>query len=201
MNRQEHLQFCNVCTHKKFDRYKGTVCNLTDERADFDVSCPHFAKDNTLADKELTYVSNLAKMDLATTGTRFGNYIIDLIIMLLLQLGFGIALGVVLGLIAPDTINSISESSRISNYILGGIFSFLYYTFFEHAYGQSIGKMLTKTKVVDLNGEKPTLSIIAKRSLCRLIPFEAFSFLGDDSVGWHDTISDTRVVYIKNETE
>jgi len=35
---------------------------------------------------------------------------------------------------------------------------------------------------------------IAQRTLCRLIPFDALSFLFNDSVGWHDTLSKTRIV-------
>lgn len=49
------------------------------------------------------------------------------------------------------------------------------------------------------NGEKPSFSVIFKRTLCRLIPFDGFSFLG--SRGWHDSISDTYVVEKKSLEE
>jgi len=83
--------------------------------------------------------------------------------------------------------------------ILGNVFQIylLFYTYFffmEAAFGQTIGKFVTRTKVVDLNGEKPTLGRIALRSICRFIPFDPISFLFQDRVFWHDSLSKTRVV-------
>jgi uncharacterized RDD family membrane protein YckC len=69
----------------------------------------------------------------------------------------------------------------------------VYYSFFEMVTGQSPGKMVTGTVVVNEDGTTPDGGRILIRSLCRFIPFNAFSFLGD-GVGWHDTISKTRVV-------
>jgi uncharacterized RDD family membrane protein YckC len=57
-----------------------------------------------------------------------------------------------------------------------------------------VGKWITQTIVVDENGEKPNSETILVRSLCRLIPFNAISFLGISGRGWHDTISKTYVV-------
>ncbi|MFT6808347.1 MAG: hypothetical protein ACJA01_001571 [Saprospiraceae bacterium] len=37
-------------------------------------------------------------------------------------------------------------------------------------------------------------STVFKRSLCRLIPFEIFSFLGEPLMDWHDKISGTKVI-------
>jgi uncharacterized RDD family membrane protein YckC len=90
---------------------------------------------------------------------------------------------------------------KISNYILfwkGMPFSILlhiiYYVIMESYYQQSLGKMITGTKVVSVNGQTPSFSQVIIRTLCRLIPFEAFSFLGESPVGWHDQFSNTRVV-------
>lgn len=38
------------------------------------------------------------------------------------------------------------------------------------------------------------MNAIVKRNFSRLIPFDAFSFIGDSSYGWHDSISKTYVV-------
>ena len=35
MTRQEHLKFCQVCTHQKKDLNKGIICGFTDAIADF----------------------------------------------------------------------------------------------------------------------------------------------------------------------
>jgi len=50
------------------------------------------------------------------------------------------------------------------------------------------------TIVVDERGNKISFGKAALRSLCRIIPFEAFSFLGEEGRGWHDTITNTYVI-------
>lgn len=52
------------------------------------------------------------------------------------------------------------------------------------------------TKVVMLNGSKPTTAVLFRRNLYRLIPLDVFSFLFGK--GFHDTISKTRVVMKKD---
>ena len=64
----------------------------------------------------------------------------------------------------------------------------------EYASGKTIGKILVGTRVVKEDGSKPDLVTIIKRSLCRIIPFDAFSFLSNNPRGWHDSFSDTIVV-------
>lgn len=72
--------------------------------------------------------------------------------------------------------------------------SFLYYFSLESMNGKTIGKYLTKTRVVYKDGSTPTNGTIAKRALCRFIPFDAFSFLSSNPIGWHDKFSDTIVI-------
>ncbi|WP_349663302.1 RDD family protein [Cellulophaga lytica] len=47
----------------------------------------------------------------------------------------------------------------------------------EIKFQKTIGKFVTKTKVVKMNGEKPTDGDIMTRTFCRLIPFDRLSFL------------------------
>lgn len=54
---------------------------------------------------------------------------------------------------------------------------FYFFGFETLTKGRSIGKFITGTKVVTLEGEIPTANVFLKRSFCRIIPFEAFSFL------------------------
>ena len=63
----------------------------------------------------------------------------------------------------------------------------LYYMITEGLSGRSLGKLITKTKVINMENEKPSFINILGRTMCRFIPFEAFSFLGDGK-GWHDSI-------------
>lgn len=69
-----------------------------------------------------------------------------------------------------------------------------YYLFFEALFARTPAKWILGTLTVDLEGGKPSFKLILWRSLSRLIPFEQFSYLGSQPNGWHDRISDTRVV-------
>ncbi|MDF3067610.1 MAG: hypothetical protein K0R38_3211 [Polyangiaceae bacterium] len=69
-----------------------------------------------------------------------------------------------------------------------------YYLVLEGLFQVTPGKLVTRTRVVDCNGHKPTLFQIFVRSLCRFVPFEPLSFFGRSKSGWHDRWSDTRVV-------
>jgi uncharacterized RDD family membrane protein YckC len=48
--------------------------------------------------------------------------------------------------------------------------------------------------VVKHNGSRPKVKSIIIRTLVRMIPIDAFSFLSNDARGWHDTLSVTYVV-------
>ncbi|KRD11838.1 transporter [Flavobacterium sp. Root901] len=130
---------------------------------------------------------------IASNGSRFANYIIDIIAILFLIFVFGIVvalLGNLFGL--QGIVFWLGNMSDFEGQILFLAISIFYYSFMEGIFGRSLGKFITGTVVVDENGEKPSFGTIFKRTLCRLIPFDGFSFLG--SRGWHDSISDTYVV-------
>ncbi|MEO1517847.1 MAG: RDD family protein [Bacteroidota bacterium] len=122
---------------------------------------------------------------LASKGTRFANYLIDSIVAIVLVFGL-------LFLFGPEEmlLNDGGVSFNLMTYaVMIG-----YFVLFEGTTGKTPGKYITGTKVVTIHGDKPTLLNIVGRSFCRLIPFEAFSFLGARGVGWHDSISKTYVV-------
>jgi uncharacterized RDD family membrane protein YckC len=74
------------------------------------------------------------------------------------------------------------------------LFSFvLYFSVMEFKFQKTLGKFITKTKVVTLNGEKPSINDIMRRTFCRLIPFDRLSFLFMEN-GIHDGLSNTRVI-------
>jgi uncharacterized RDD family membrane protein YckC len=119
---------------------------------------------------------------IATRGRRFGDLLID-------QLAMGV-LSAVSSAIEPD--------KSISGLLLESIvFPFLYYTVLEAAFGWTLGKLVTGTRVVALDGRRATFPQILGRSLARFIPFEPLSFFGRDPVGWHDSLSNTRVIQIR----
>ena len=196
MRRKEQLEFCKVCTNQKFDSHKGIICGLTNDRATFEVSCDDFNEDMELAtvhaqrkEDEAWYNQN------ATAQTRFVNYLLDFIFIMICNVLVGVILGIALALLAPDALTIFDDDDNlIFNFISFGVF-FSYYAVLEGLAGRTIGKVITKTIVVTEDGKKPEFSTILLRSLCRFIPFEAFSFLGDGK-GWHDKLSKTRVVYM-----
>ena len=131
-------------------------------------------------------------MELASTGQRFGNYLLDLICI---YTG-SIVVGGILYLIGLGDL-----IERINGTLFGFIFLLLYYIPQEALLGWSLGKLITGTRVVREDGTPITFGQALGRALCRFIPFEAFSFLGGNGkpVGWHDTISGTRVISIRKK--
>jgi len=71
----------------------------------------------------------------------------------------------------------------------------LYYSLLEtFLKGKSIGKFVTQTRAVREDGSELDFRTALIRSLCRVVPFEPFSFLGDSNSGWHDNWSKTMVI-------
>jgi len=195
MTRTEHLRFCGICVNQKDDMRKGIICGLTDQIADFEDTCSSFAEDSEVIEQlKLKDIENEVIDKMASQGKRFLNYLLDLIFMYILIFIFAIIIGIVLAIVAPSTVSSIDDSNKLLEYLIASIAIMIYYTSFETVTGRSIAKYITKTKVVTETGEKPTFKAIFIRSLCRFIPFEAFSFLFNDGTGWHDTISNTKVI-------
>lgn len=198
MNRNEHLEFCKICKNQKFDREKGIICELTNSIADFDQICESFDENETLKTQLLAHkAENDLESKVASQGKRFANYILDMIFLIIFNIIFAVIVGIVVGIISPDSLGYFDQIGKIEEYIWGFIIGMIYYSLFEAITGRSIAKFITKTKVVDENGNKPRFEIILLRSLCRFIPFEQFSFLVSNGTGWHDTISKTRVIEIK----
>lgn len=118
-------------------------------------------------------------------SVRFGNYIVDVI---------GFVVLFMLHILVFDRFFHITadpDSPLFGLYYL--VLLFGYYFVFEYFLGKTPGKFLTKTKVVDMNGEWPGGKRLLIRTLCRFIPFDNFSFLFG-TVGWHDSLSGTMVV-------
>lgn len=134
---------------------------------------------------------------LATKGIRFANLILDYIARIIIGGAIGVIIGIVSELTGNYTVIELFfESGRLMEFIFGYIIILIYYTTIETLTGRSLGKYITKTKVVLYDGSKPTFNEILVRSLCRLIPLEGLSFLGEDGKGWHDSLSKTYVVDI-----
>lgn len=74
------------------------------------------------------------------------------------------------------------------------IVMFFYYLLLEGLMGTTPGKLITRTKITDYNGNRITFKQAFWRSLVRLVPWDFLTFLSKDRDGWHDDFSDTKVV-------
>lgn len=144
-----------------------------------------------------TYV--LGKKLLTSDRDRFFNGIIDFVFISVFIFVFSFFV-VIIGNVFQWDIYSAWVEIMISLGVVGTYLSFatIYYLFLESLFGRTIGKIVTGSVVVDENGLKPSFKIIFIRTLCRLIPFEALSFLSKSARFWHDYFSKTYVVEKKD---
>jgi uncharacterized RDD family membrane protein YckC len=114
----------------------------------------------------------------ASPGRRFVNLMVDYLTVLLLMAVCGVVAAAIGIQLQPVIVYPVIM---------------VFYVFFEGVFSATPGKMLTRTRVVSLDGSKPSFGQILGRTFSRFVPFEAFSFLGSGS-GWHDRWPKTRVV-------
>ena len=142
-------------------------------------------RDNIL---DFTPLQQHPRAFVADTGLRFANFIIDR------MAGTGLFYA---GVFLSASITSDIGNDALSSLIILAAFAIIpgYYIVLEYFWGKTLGKFLTKTRVVNEAGKQPSFWNIVGRSLCRFIPFEPFSFFGGGKpIGWHDSISKTYVV-------
>lgn len=130
-------------------------------------------------------------LNLVTGWTRFGHYIIDVIIISAVLFVVNILLLEILDInfFRPQSkglmYNLIPTIDRI-------VVTVAYYFLCEHYMQRTIGKFATNSVVINEYAESPSSNFLIGRSFARLVPFEALSCLGDR--GWHDKWSKTYVV-------
>ena len=81
-----------------------------------------------------------------------------------------------------------------NSYVFGLLMAVAYYFVMEAVFSKTVGKLITGTKVVNETGGRPSIGQFLGRSFTRMVPFEAFSFLGDSCRGWHDRWPNTYVI-------
>ena len=127
-------------------------------------------------------------MTSADKGARFGNLIIDISLVLIIY--------VIVSLIIVSFSPTILEEDNMIFEVIFTLIFFSYYFFLELLFGRTIGKVLTKTMVVNRQGYKPKPLTIFFRTLVRLVPTEGLTFLFGH-IGLHDLLSKTTVVKVK----
>jgi uncharacterized RDD family membrane protein YckC len=147
----------------------------------------------TKQDGSNTRVSeNLYKV--ASKGKRILNLLIDSVSYYV----FALLVGLLLGFAGAGEL--LSKISKSYDTLFGYAIIAAYYLLFEGIFQKTIGKFITRTKVVmRKDGSKPDFKHICYRTFSRFIPFDALSFLFSSSEnveksGWHDSLSGTIVV-------
>ena len=134
----------------------------------------------------------------APTGKRFVNYIVDTIMYYLVFLACTALVSVVIYWQSSGDSKEIVESMDSSALgLLTYVFAFgiwvVFFTLTEAiTKGRTLGKLITGTVAIREDGGNLTWKDALMRSLCRIIPFEAFSGFGGRP--WHDTLTKTVVI-------
>ncbi|AXG74086.1 RDD family protein [Flavobacterium arcticum] len=134
----------------------------------------------------------------ASWGKRLGNLLIDMIIrVVLVNLLDLIGLGLFYIFDYDSMIMWTTNLDPLQGFFLSILIVASYYIIIEVSTQRTIGKYITGTKVVCYDGTKPDARTIALRTVCRFIPFDAFSYFAANPRGWHDSLSKTYVVDVK----
>ncbi|MBA2562580.1 MAG: RDD family protein [Chitinophagaceae bacterium] len=129
----------------------------------------------------------------AQAGKRFANHIIDTIFFYLIMFGIGILLAI----ISPASLENLDNEGGFN--LIEQVLGLLLYVLFMFAQeaifkGKSLGKLITGTCAVNLDGSTINAHTAMLRALSRAVPFDAFSALGTPCNPWHDKWSNTMVI-------
>ncbi len=151
-----------------------------------------FLATHDLADKAADNVPPQTTVPVASSMRRFWNLFIDTLIYEIIA--FFVATPVAYMVLGRQPMENFWISLLYGMAVL-----FLYYFIFEMAFQKTPAKFITGTRVARLDGSRPDAITIAKRSLCRFVPFETISmYTGKDpnqkGTWWHDRWTGTRVI-------
>jgi uncharacterized RDD family membrane protein YckC len=141
---------------------------------------------------EASAVNQESDQEPASRGRRFANFLIDAVCYYALAM----VVGTVIAIVDASFFEHLSVAD---DYLFGAAVMIIYYLPTEALFGRTVGKLVTRTRVVSESGGPPDFQKVLRRTLIRFVPFEAFSFLHKGSVGLHDRWSETRVVLTRSE--
>lgn len=137
----------------------------------------------------------------STKLIRLAHYLIDKIVVYFIIFAFGVMSSLLFRLTGNDffleIVQKMATVGRVTDILITSSIYFVYIFFIEYiTKGRSLGKYITGSKVIGIDGNEPTFKDYFIRNICRFVPLDILSFLGEN--GWHDTWSETRVINIKN---
>lgn len=135
----------------------------------------------------------------ASTGKRFANYIIDLVVFYILAAVFGVIIAIVSPTLMDnwDNAPNFALLDRLFSMLAYGVYMFIVEAVFK---GKSLGKLTTGTRAVNLDGSRMSTSTALGRGFSRVVPFDQLSALGSPSNPWHDKWTNTLVMDEKLST-
>lgn len=135
----------------------------------------------------------------ASNGKRFLNWLIDHIGIYACAAMVGVVIGVSekLGMMY-GWLDRLGNLSGLENILFTAAITIAYYTGFEGVFGRTLGKLVTGTKVITDEGTKARFPQVIGRTFARYIPFDGLSFVIGEGGGWHDRLSGTRVVDLRD---
>ncbi len=120
-------------------------------------------------------------LQIASAGNRIANFLIDSIFI------------IIVNIILEDC--DLQYEDESIQYLILFLSYVLYYFIFEAIFQRTLGKFITKTKVVMNDGTKPSAGSIIVRTLIRFVPFPIFS-QNKEGTRQHDRWTNTRVIKI-----
>jgi len=130
----------------------------------------------------------------ASTGQRFLNYIIDVIVydvIVVVLVNPLVSSGKAVLYQSTGNAYTVLFATQLFFFVLYVSYMFLLESIFK---GKSIGKFITGTKAVNEDGSTISTRTALLRSLSRFVPFEPFSALGSPPHPWHDKWAHTYVI-------
>ncbi|MCY7409749.1 MAG: RDD family protein, partial [Chitinophagales bacterium] len=121
---------------------------------------------NQILDADLQQQNFHPQEIIASAGMRFVNYLIDVVCFYVLIIITFFILGM---------LQLITNAESPIIYVITFTILFLFYFGFEARFGKTPAKFITRTRVVNKQGNLPTAGSIALRTLSRFVPFEPFS--------------------------
>lgn len=178
----KNFAYCESCINKSFSNDKGLICGITKNKPEFSEDCADFKFDQK--NHTYSYNSNVNNSILTTKIDRIVNYLIDTVSIMIIS-----------WFLSPILISFVD----ISPFLFLGIIIFIlafYYFLMELYFNQTIGKIITKTIVVNAESfGKPNRIQILIRSLFRLPiinSIDAFCFFLGYNL--HDNVSKTLLI-------
>lgn len=147
--------------------------------------------DQNLLDDSI-FKSN-SEFQIAPFKKRLVNCMIDLLVIFFLSPFVMFALIIGIQKIFNTTVDRGVDFDVVMAFIFLGTYVLYYFIFEALTKGRTLGKLITKTRVVSTTSSNLTIKRYAIRAICRFIPFEPVSIVEGGEM-WHDSLAKTKVV-------